>query len=180
VIFKGSRYQGINVYTVTSANGQTNDVWISSTAMYSCLVFVVNIRIGLDTVTWTWVSALFMFLSLAAWFCFAVVYSAIFAITPNMYWVAERLFGDINFWLLLALVPAICNLPDVARRYYRRMYHPKRLDIVAEHDRCSGPQKNNLRNPRSSRYTDRSDVQEDLEMRRLERASPSQDRGDFV
>jgi len=120
---------------VTNLNGQVNDVWIASTAMYSFLVVVVNIRISLDTCTWNWISFLFMFLSIFAWFMFAIIYSAIISITPNMFYVGQRVFGDINFWLLMFLAPAVCNLPDVARRYWRRMYYPDLLDIIAERDR---------------------------------------------
>jgi len=132
-------YLSIRIFSqtggVTQGDGLTNDVWIASTAMYSFLIVVVSIRIGLDTKTWNWVSVLFMVLSILAWFCFALIYSTIIWITPDMYYVSERLFGDVNFWLLLLLVPGICNLPDIAYRYLKRMYWPSPIDIVSEMDR---------------------------------------------
>eukprot|EP00456_Euglypha_rotunda_P043327 TRINITY_DN3392_c0_g1_i8.p1 TRINITY_DN3392_c0_g1~~TRINITY_DN3392_c0_g1_i8.p1 ORF type:complete len:157 (-),score=11.50 TRINITY_DN3392_c0_g1_i8:117-587(-) len=102
--------------------------------MYTFLIIVVNIRIGLDTTTWNWLTFLFMFLSVFAWFCFALIYCTIIDITPDMYYVAQRLFADYNCWLLVLLIPAICILPDVAYRYYRRTYYPTLLDLVAELD----------------------------------------------
>jgi len=123
---------------ITQQDGLVNDVWVASTAMYSFLFLVVTIRISLDTKSWNWVSWLFLVLSILSWFCFALIYSSILWITPDMYYVSERLFGDINFWLLLILIPGICNLPDIAYRYYRRMYFPRPIDIVAELD-CISP-----------------------------------------
>jgi len=122
---------------ITQHDGLVNDVWIASTAMYSYIVVVVTIRIALDTRTWNWITWLFFILSLLSWWCFALIYSDIIQITPDMFYVSERVFGDLNFWLLLLLCPAICNGPDVAYRYYCRMYYPRPIDIVSEFDLVS-------------------------------------------
>jgi len=89
----------------------------------------------LDTCTWNWLTFLFYAGSVISWFLFMAIYSSIVDITPDMFGVAGVLFGSANFWLLAMLMPAICNLPDVALRYVRRQYNPQPRDIAAEVDR---------------------------------------------
>jgi len=118
---------------VASVDGRSNDVWVCSTAMYTFLVILVNMKIGLLTTTWNWATHLFLYLSVLVWFLFVYVYSAL-DITPDMYHVAHQLFSYPDYWLWSLLVPIALMIPVVSYKYYKRMYYPTLLDIVAERD----------------------------------------------
>ena len=123
---------------VVSAHGTTHDLWVFSTAMYSFLVVVVNLRIALDTSTFMWFNGVLIVLSILSWFAFVLIYCAV-NITPNMFLVAQYLMSNATFWLALVVVPAICIVPEVAWMYAQRMYAPSMKDVVMEMERgyCS-------------------------------------------
>lgn len=122
---------------VVVAEGTTHDLWVFSTAMYSFLVVVVNLRIALDTSTYTWLNAVMIILSILSWFLFVLIYCAV-NITPNMAFVAQYLMSNWTFWLALLVVPAICIVPEVAWMYAQRMYAPSMKDVVMEMERGYG------------------------------------------
>jgi len=130
VVFFASAY---DFNLPSSTDGTINDLWTCSTAMFSWVVVLVNIRVALDTTTFTWLTWLFLFVSLACWYLFAVVYSLLW-ITPDMWGVGERLLAMPKFWLYQFFIPIVCIIPILVVRYWRRNYMPSNVDIVAERD----------------------------------------------
>ncbi len=118
---------------VSTLDGTSNDQWIGSMAMYSYLVLLVNIRVGLDVRSWTAISVIFSILSVLAWFVFAAIYNTL-KVTPNIFGVATRLFGMPIFWAGFIGLPIACLIPEISYRYIQRTYFPTPLDIVGEVD----------------------------------------------
>jgi phospholipid-translocating ATPase len=100
---------------VVSEDGTQNDVWVASSAMYTWLVVLVNYKIALLTTTWPAISKWFLFLSILAWFVFALIYNVL-DITPNYYYVAFRTFGLPSHWLFSILIPIACLIPSFCYR----------------------------------------------------------------
>ena len=125
---------------VVQHSGRTHDLWLLSTAMYSYLVLVVNARVALDTTTFTWLNHLFLFLSVAAWFVFALVYCAVgMEVTPDMLDVAQTMFATPAFWAGGLVIVVMCIVPEVAWMAARRMMWPTGKDVVMEAERGYGP-----------------------------------------
>eukprot|EP00455_Lapot_gusevi_P036920 TRINITY_DN4116_c0_g3_i2.p1 TRINITY_DN4116_c0_g3~~TRINITY_DN4116_c0_g3_i2.p1 ORF type:complete len:1260 (-),score=363.04 TRINITY_DN4116_c0_g3_i2:462-4241(-) len=123
--------------TVTDPNGQDNDHWLASTAMFSYMVFVVNLKIALETTTWVWWSHFFFWGSLLVYFFWLLVYcSGIYV--PDMYYVSFRMFRMGVFWWGLILVCVICMLPDFTWKYVQRTYFPSTVDIILEQEQGFG------------------------------------------
>jgi magnesium-transporting ATPase (P-type) len=64
--------------TVTEPTGLDNDQWLVSSCMFTYMVVVTNLKIALQSTTWTWVTHLFFWLSIAAYVLWTLVYSGMF------------------------------------------------------------------------------------------------------
>jgi phospholipid-transporting ATPase len=121
--------------TVTDRAGRDNDQWTASSAMFTYMVVVTNLKMALQCVTWNWVTHLFFWLSIAAFVLVALVYcgtSIGLSTTPDMYWVTLRLYQQGMFWWGLLLVSVAALLPYVTYKYAQRMLKPTHEDIVFE------------------------------------------------
>jgi len=117
--------------TVTDPNGLDNDIWLTSTAMFSYMVVVVSVKLALECVTWVWVTHFFFWGSLVAYLVWILVYCwGLF--TPDMYWVSYRMLSMAVFWWGLLMVNIFALLPDLTFMYVQRTFWPKPEDIVME------------------------------------------------
>ncbi|KAG0733312.1 hypothetical protein G6F62_013528 [Rhizopus arrhizus] len=53
-------------------------------------------------------------------------------IFPEYYGIVPMLWGNVNFWLFVLLVPFVCNLRDFVWKYAKRMYRPLPYHFVQE------------------------------------------------
>lgn len=116
--------------SVADRAGQEIDLWSSSFTMFSALIVVISFKIALETTTWNWLSVTFWFLSMLSWWTFLLGYTAM-DITPDVYGVGFRLMTDENYWMLMAFLPTVCLMPDIAYRYIKRMYFCTPMDLVS-------------------------------------------------
>jgi phospholipid-transporting ATPase len=120
--------------TSTMSDGTDNDLWTTSTAMYTSVVIVVNIKIAMWTTTWVKYTHFFFWLTLASWWFWGLFYSGITFLNPDLYWVFYRLLSMGAFWFSFMVSPAACILPDLAWEFVRRNYFFTRSDIIAERE----------------------------------------------
>jgi magnesium-transporting ATPase (P-type) len=100
----------------TSPDGHSNDLWTISTAMFSALVMVVNVKIALDTTTWVKASVLFWVLTIISYWVFMLIYTSVESLNPDMYGVMWRLVTMPSFWVMTGATLALTCIPDVAQR----------------------------------------------------------------
>lgn len=96
------------------ASGLDTDHWTMSTALFTATVLVVNLKVALETRTWTRWNALGLVLTVASWWVWVFILTASPALNPDTYGVMRRLVVMPNFWLMLALLPVACMLPEIA------------------------------------------------------------------
>eukprot|EP00118_Oscarella_pearsei_P013031 m.100197 g.100197 ORF g.100197 m.100197 type:complete len:1253 (+) comp37085_c0_seq9:5030-8788(+) len=99
------------------------------------LVFVVNIQIGLETFYWTWISHLFTWGSIAAWFLFMfVLYGpGLSSLFPSVFpsgAVAPFVCGLPQFWLFLLLSVGLFVGISVTVNYLLSLVNPSLTDLI--------------------------------------------------
>ena len=123
--------------TVTDPSGRDNDLWLTSSAMFAYMVVVTNLKMALQCVTWTWITHLFFWLSIAAFVLVSLVYSGTsvgLSTTADMYWVTIRMYTQGMFWWGMLLVSIASLLPYLTVMYVQRMFYPTHEDIVYENE----------------------------------------------
>jgi hypothetical protein len=138
LLYFGSHMLFTGAGDVMNSSGQSADLWVLSTSMYSFLIIVVTARVALDTSTFTWLNYFFLIASVLAWFGFALMYSSFLSLTPDMYHVAHEMMSTPAFWLGLAVVPAMCLVPELAWMIIRTTFWPTLKDVVMELERGYG------------------------------------------
>ena len=76
-------------------------IWVFGTLVFSCLVFTVQYRVMLITITWTSVTAIVLILSFLCFFVFLLVYGIWYELGPSYYWVPYQMMGSAIFWVSL-------------------------------------------------------------------------------
>jgi len=137
VLYYSCRFLFSGAGGVLTDSGQTHDLWLMSTAMFSYLVLVVNIRVGLDTSTWTWLNGIWVLLSVLSWYLYILAFAAVQP-TIEMHGVVTRLFAAPTFWMGQILVTAMCILPEVAWMGLLRVAWPDAKDVIMERERGHG------------------------------------------
>jgi len=115
-------------------NGQVDGIWDVNTVIYASTVLVCNLKLALETSTWTWIHHATMWPSIVSFFVFAMIYMSdlFFWLAPNQYWIIFRLMGNPVFWFTLLITCVICLLPDLAFNYAARNYEPENYQVVQE------------------------------------------------
>eukprot|EP01135_Chromosphaera_perkinsii_P007148 Nk52_evm1s717 gene=Nk52_evmTU1s717 len=101
------------------------------------LVVVVNFEIALKTYYWTWINALFVFLSVAAWwfFCYVFYTAPVFIDWGSWYLITNHVVGNPNFWFLMFVVLGYIFVPVLAIMFFFQQVQPTASDIVREIER---------------------------------------------
>lgn len=113
------------------------DFGISSLGVmcYTIIVFVVTGKISMETLSWTWINLAIVLASIAVWFIFLFVYSALYAAVrvkdfASWYNVPNRVLPTGAFWLIVILVPTITLLRDFLYKAYRRNVNPELSHVI--------------------------------------------------
>eukprot|EP00741_Cyanophora_paradoxa_P005052 tig00000851_g4894.t1 len=118
-------------------DGTGGGLYYLGTVVNFCLVLTVTYKICLETRHWTWLNHLFTWGSVAFWFLFVIVYSAMLKISSDFYFLAYAMFKTAAFWLCALLVPVVANLPDFCFKYITANYFPTYLEIIRELQRLA-------------------------------------------
>eukprot|EP00469_Lotharella_globosa_P019054 CAMPEP_0167813604 /NCGR_PEP_ID=MMETSP0112_2-20121227/1949_1 /TAXON_ID=91324 /ORGANISM="Lotharella globosa, Strain CCCM811" /LENGTH=1523 /DNA_ID=CAMNT_0007712711 /DNA_START=269 /DNA_END=4840 /DNA_ORIENTATION=+ len=109
-------------------------LYVFGTLVFSCLVFTVQYRVMLITVTWTSITAIVLSVSFFLYFLFLLVYGVWYSLSWNFYWVPYKMMGSAIFWVVLFGVPATALYFDFVLHWVSREFFPTVMDFAVEAD----------------------------------------------
>ncbi|KAK1436894.1 hypothetical protein QVD17_02678 [Tagetes erecta] len=114
--------------------GQTADMTVLGTAMFTCVIYAVNCQIALTMSHFTWIQHFLIGFSIIAWYVFLILYGMM---PPELSGNAYKIFVEALapaplFWLTTILVTVACNLPYLAHISFQRSFSPMDHHIIQE------------------------------------------------
>ncbi|CAB3259907.1 unnamed protein product [Arctia plantaginis] len=97
-------------------SGKDGGYLVMGNIVYTYVVLTVCLKAGLATHSWTWVTHVAIWGSVAMWFVFILIYSngyPIILIGAVMRGMDRMLFSSLVFWLGMILIPIATLIPDV-------------------------------------------------------------------
>ncbi|KAI9268801.1 hypothetical protein BY458DRAFT_533795 [Sporodiniella umbellata] len=124
--------------------GYAGGQWWVGTTVFTAVLGCILWKGTLMTDVWTKYTAIAIPGSMLIWFIYlplvSYVGSAISVdVFPEYYGIVPVLWGNVNFWLFVLLVPFVCNLRDFIWKYTKRMYRPLPYHFVQEIQKYSLP-----------------------------------------
>lgn len=116
------------------AGGQTADMDVVGTTMFTCIIWAVNAQIALTMSHFTWIQHLLVWGSIATWYIFLVLYGLMPpSISGNVHeLLVEALASAPLYWIAMFLVVVACNLPYFAHISIQRTLNPLDHHIIQE------------------------------------------------
>ncbi|KAI3737716.1 hypothetical protein L2E82_27727 [Cichorium intybus] len=116
------------------AGGQTADMTVVGTAMFTCVIYAVNCQIALTMSHFTWIQHFLIGFSIIAWYVFLILYGMMSPeLSGNAYKIfVEALAPTPIFWLSTLLVTVACNLPYLAHISFQRSFNPMDHHVIQE------------------------------------------------
>ncbi|CAI9267581.1 unnamed protein product [Lactuca saligna] len=116
------------------AGGQTADMTVVGTAMFTCVIYAVNCQIALTMSHFTWIQHFLIGFSIIAWYVFLILYGMM---SPELSGNAYKIFVEALapapiFWLSTLLVTVACNLPYLAHISFQRSFNPMDHHVIQE------------------------------------------------
>ncbi|XP_030490664.2 probable phospholipid-transporting ATPase 4 isoform X1 [Cannabis sativa] len=114
--------------------GQTADMTVMGTAMFTCIIWAVNCQIALTMSHFTWIQHLLVWGSIAMWYLFLLLYGMMSpTYSGNAFKILIEALGPAPlFWSSTLLVTAACNLPYLAHISFQRCFNPMDHHIIQE------------------------------------------------
>ncbi|GAB5362728.1 hypothetical protein AAMO2058_000823000 [Amorphochlora amoebiformis] len=109
-------------------------LYVFGTLVFSCLVFTVQYRVMLITITWTSITAIVLAISFLMYFLFLLVYGVWYDLQWDFYWVPYQMLGSAIFWVVLFGVPATALYFDFVLHWVSREFFPTIMDFAVEAD----------------------------------------------
>ncbi|KAI8979748.1 hypothetical protein BDF20DRAFT_906215 [Mycotypha africana] len=118
-------------------NGMICGHWWAGTAVFTAVLACILWKGALIVDVWTKYTVMAMIGSMAIWFLYMLltdyIGSSISVNTlPEYYGMIPMLWGNVNFWLFLIIIPFICNLRDIVWKYGQRVFWPMPYHHVQE------------------------------------------------
>ncbi|XP_020583665.1 probable phospholipid-transporting ATPase 4 [Phalaenopsis equestris] len=116
------------------ADGQTTDMPVVGTIMFTAIIWTVNVQIAMKMSHFTWIQHLFIWGSIATWYIFLLAYGfASPLLSGSEYQILmEALAPAPIYWFSTLFVAAVCNLPYLAHISYQRTFHPMDHHVIQE------------------------------------------------
>ncbi|KAL1926205.1 hypothetical protein VTP01DRAFT_6070 [Rhizomucor pusillus] len=119
------------------ANGMVGGQWWAGTGVFTAVLGCILWKAALITDIWTKYTVIAIVGSMVAWYIFLPVVAYIgpaisSGVFPEYNGIVPMLWGNVNFWLFIILIPLICNLRDFLWKYIKRMYRPLPYHFVQE------------------------------------------------
>lgn len=142
--FEGAVHSMIVFWTATlfmdsmavGSNGHVVGFWTTCTTMFTSIVTIATAKMMLETRTWTRWSMMVFAISEFMWFLWLIVYSAMPLSAgfenQDIYGVPGVALAMPQFWFIVLIALTLALVPDVLYKYVRRMYLPKRIDVIEE------------------------------------------------
>ncbi|KAE8734221.1 Phospholipid-transporting ATPase 6 [Hibiscus syriacus] len=114
--------------------GQTTDMAILGTIMFTCIICAVNFQITLIMTHYTWIQHVLIWLSVIAWFLFLFFYGMLSpTYSKNVFLIlTEALAPAPIYWTTTLLVTIACTLPYLAHISLQRCFQPMDHHIIQE------------------------------------------------
>ncbi|KAH7547145.1 hypothetical protein FEM48_Zijuj01G0278400 [Ziziphus jujuba var. spinosa] len=114
--------------------GETADIAIMGSTMFTCIIWTVNGQIALIMSHFTWIQHVLVWGSIAMWYLFLLLYGmASPSYSGNSYKIlVEVLAPTPIFWLSTLLVTCVCCLPYFVHISYQRCFNPMDHHIIQE------------------------------------------------
>lgn len=114
--------------------GETADMTVMGTTMFTCIIWTVNSQIALTMSHFTWIQHVLVWGSIAMWYLLLLLYGmASPSYSGNAYrLLTEALAAVPIFWASSLLVTVTCNLPYFAHISYQRCFNPMDHHIIQE------------------------------------------------
>eukprot|EP00656_Telonema_subtile_P003520 TRINITY_DN11600_c0_g3_i2.p1 TRINITY_DN11600_c0_g3~~TRINITY_DN11600_c0_g3_i2.p1 ORF type:complete len:1289 (-),score=306.34 TRINITY_DN11600_c0_g3_i2:346-4212(-) len=100
---------------------------------YTSVLFIVTVRLAIQTVSWTWIHFVTYFLSVALWFVFLILEG----ISPDGILSSGALYWDIfymlrwpGFYFTVFLSTAVATMPAFVIKVYNTAYQPSETELV--------------------------------------------------
>ncbi|XP_059059545.1 LOW QUALITY PROTEIN: probable phospholipid-transporting ATPase IA [Achroia grisella] len=97
-------------------SGRDGGYLVLGTFVYTYVVLTVCLKAGLATHSWTWVTHVAIWGSVAMWFIFILIYSNLYPVVligAVMRGMDRMVFSSLLFWLGLVLIPIATLVPDL-------------------------------------------------------------------
>lgn len=125
-------------------NGWVGGQWWVGTTIFSATLATILYKGALITDMWTKYAVIAFLGSFLIWFVYMPFVSYVGPLVPwdlfNEYvGIVPELFGNVNYWLFLIIVPLICNLRDYLWKYYKRLYRTRSYHYVQEIQKLNLP-----------------------------------------
>ena len=118
-------------------DGTIGDYLYMGNHVYTFTVIVVCLKSGLETDSWTVMTQLSIWGSIAFWFFWLIVYSYFWpalGVAPEMTGMAPNIFRGGTFWLGLLFVPIFVLLPDFIYKSLQRTLFKSEVQAVQENE----------------------------------------------
>ncbi|KAJ0179615.1 hypothetical protein K1T71_005327 [Dendrolimus kikuchii] len=106
----------MTAHHVVWPSGKDGGYLLLGNFVYTYVVLTVCLKAGLATHSWTWVTHVAIWGSVAMWFIFILIYSNIYPLVligAVMRGMDRMVFGSLVFWLGLVLIPIATLIPDL-------------------------------------------------------------------
>lgn len=115
-------------------SGNSGGYLVLGNIVYSLVVTTVCIKSGLEMDSWSWLTHLSLWGSIAFWFSFLFCYSWFWPIgipfAPNMAGMFAIMAKTPMFWLSMFLVPVVTLFPDILYKVYHMTFQASKTDII--------------------------------------------------
>ncbi|KAI8095529.1 hypothetical protein BDF21DRAFT_406112 [Thamnidium elegans] len=125
-------------------DGWSGGQWWVGTTIFTATLATILWKAALITDIWTKYTFIAIPGSMGIWFIFMPLVSYVGPLLPwgifmEYVGIVPRLFGNVNYWLFIILVPFTCNLRDFLWKYYKRMYRTKSYHYIQEIQKMNLP-----------------------------------------
>ncbi|KAK2973130.1 hypothetical protein RJ640_012194 [Escallonia rubra] len=114
--------------------GQTEDMSVLGTTMFTSIISAVNCQIALTMSHFTWIQHILVWGSILAWYLFLLGFGQLSPeFSGNGYKILiEALLPAPSFWACTLLVTVVCNIPYFVHISFERCFHPMDHHIIQE------------------------------------------------
>ncbi|MCL7047788.1 hypothetical protein MKW94_019448 [Papaver nudicaule] len=113
--------------------GQTADMSIVGTTMFTCIIWAVNFQIAFTMSHFTWIQHVFVWGSICTWYIFLILYGMSIKVSWDAYQILIEVLAPAPiFWFTTLVVTCMCNLPYLIYLSFERLLNPMDHHIIQE------------------------------------------------
>jgi magnesium-transporting ATPase (P-type) len=105
----------------TDNAGKSAGIWVFGTTIFTVMVISMFLRAAMLTFTWTYITHICFWGSVALYVLFLFTYQYYYNISYNYYMVTSEMTSHPIFWLLCLVVPALSGIVELVIRMVRRL-----------------------------------------------------------